>query len=143
MDKMQAKKDFLKSRTDFISWIKTYRKQLILIGVSIPTLIAIVLGVKSKDALMSVWQNLKEEIRKSNLYSSKWFEKASKIELDLEREKVRLEYCSSGNDFSRACYLENLLRRFDNELSKRAWGNETPHAPSIHREHGWYLPNDD
>lgn len=143
MDKIQVKKEFLKSRTALISWIKVHRKQLILIGVSIPTLIAIVFGIKQKDALMIIWQNLKEEIRKSNLYSRKWFENASKMELDLEREKVRLEYCSSGDDFSRACYLENLLRRFDNELSKRAWGDEIPHAPRIHREHGWYLPNDD
>lgn len=36
-----------------------------------------------------------------------------------------------------------ILRQFDKELSKRAWGSETPRPPSIHREHGWYLPNDD
>lgn len=35
------------------------------------------------------------------------------------------------------------LGRFDREMSKRAWGNEEPQAPSIHREHGWHLPNDD
>ena len=90
-----------------------------------------------------LWQNLKEEVRKANLYSSKWFENATDTELNLEREKVRLLYCSSGDDFSAACYFENLLKRFDKELSRRAWGDEIPHAPSIHREHGWYLSNDD
>ena len=49
-----------------------------------------------------------------------------KAELNLEREKVRLAYPLSGDDFSEACYFENLLRRFDSELSKRAWGDEIP-----------------
>lgn len=86
---------------------------------------------------------MKEAIEELNLYSSKWFKNATDAELDIAREKVRLDYCSSGDDFKAAYSLQNLLRRFDDEMSKRAWGNETPHAPSIHREHGWYLPNDD
>ena len=49
----------------------------------------------------------------------------------------------SGDDFYEACRYENLLRMFDKELNKRAWGDEIPHASSIHREHGRYLPNDD
>ena len=64
-------------------------------------------------------------------------------ELNDAREKVRIDFCSSGDDFKRACSLENLLSRFDKELSKRAWGDEILHAPSMHREHGWYLSNDD
>ncbi|MEG0591550.1 MAG: hypothetical protein RR496_07890 [Lachnospiraceae bacterium] len=126
-----------------VTWIKAHKKQLILIGISIPTLIAIVLGVKNKDALQELLDNLKDEVEKANLYSSKWFEKATDAELNAAREKVRLDYCASGDDFKAACSLQNLLGRFDKELSKRAWGDEIPHAPSIHREHGWYLPNDD
>ena len=76
-------------------------------------------------------------------YSGKWLNGASDDELNTEREKVRQAYCSSGDDFDRACNLQNTLYRFDKELSKRAWGDEKPKAPSIHREHGWYLPNDD
>lgn len=63
--------------------------------------------------------------------------------LDKEREKVRLMYCSSGDNFFEASRLQKLLWRFDDEMNKRAWGDEIPHAPSIHREHGWYLSNDD
>lgn len=126
-----------------IKWIKDHKKQLIIVGISIPTLIALVLGLKNKDIIMKLWDNLQDEIKKANLYSSKWFEAASDAELELEREKVRLAYCSSGDDFSAAFALQNLLWRFDKEMSKRAWGDEVPHAPSIHREHGWYLPNDD
>ena len=101
------------------------------------------LGLKNKDAMKELFDNLKDEIEKANLYSGKWFENATDAELDTTREKVRLDYCSSGDDFKAACSLQNLLGRFDKEMSKRAWGNENPHAPSIHREHGWYLSNDD
>lgn len=126
-----------------MDWIKAHKKQLMLIGISIPTLIAIVLGLKNKDAMMELLDNLKDEVEKANLYSSRWFEKATDAELNAVREKVRLDYCASGDDFKAACSLQNLLGRFDKELSKRAWGDEIPHAPSIHREHGWYLSNDD
>lgn len=130
-------------KQDIIKWIKTHKAQLLLVGISIPTLITLVLGLKNKAAVIKLLENLREEIKKANLYSSKWFETASDVELELEREKVRLAYCSSGDDFSAASALQNLLWRFDKEMSKRAWGDEAPHAPSIHREHGWYLPNDD
>ena len=131
------------AKNGIVTWIKAHKKQLVFIGISIPTLIAIVLGLKNKDAIKELFDNLKDEIEKANLYSSKWFENATDAELDTAREKVRLDYCSSGDDFKAACSLQNLLGRFDKEMSKRAWGNENPHAPSIHREHGWYLSNDD
>lgn len=143
---IQNEQEFQKVSEDkngIVTWIKAHKKQLVFIGISIPTLIAIVLGLKNKDAIKELFDNLKDEIEKANLYSSKWFENATDAELDTAREKVRLDYCSSGDDFKAACGLQNLLGRFDKEMSKRAWGNETPHAPSIHREHGWYLPNND
>ena len=76
--------------------------------------------------------SLNDEIEKADLYSSKWFEKATEAELDLEREKVRLAYCSSGNDFDAACRLEKLLWRFDKEIRKRVCGDKIPQAPRIH-----------
>ena len=45
-----------------MDWIKAHKKQLILIGISIPTLIAIVLGLKNKDAMMELLDNLKDEV---------------------------------------------------------------------------------
>lgn len=127
----------------FLAWVKVHKTQLILIGVSIPTIIAVILGLKNKDTIKALWGQLNEEIKKANMYSAKWFETVTDDALSEEREKVRLVYCSSGDNFSEASRLQNLLWRFDKEMSKRAWGDEVPHAPSIHREHGWYLPNDD
>lgn len=76
-------------------------------------------------------------------YSERWFKTASDAELESEREKVRQAFCSAGDDTRRAIELQNLLHRFDMVQSERAWGGETPGANSRHREHGWYLPNDD
>ena len=143
IQKGQELEEVAEDKKGIVTWIKAHKKQLVLIGISVTTLIAIVLGLKNKDAIKELFDNLKDEIEKANLYSGKWFENATDAELDTAREKVRLDYCSSGDDFKAACSLQNLLGRFDKEMSKRAWGNETPHAPSIHREHGWYLSNDD
>lgn len=77
-------------------------------------------------------------------FSKKWFSSASDEELATEREIVRQEWCSSGSlDDDKAEELYDTLQSFDEEMSRRAWGDEEPHAPNIHREHGWYLPNDD
>ena len=97
----------------FVEWIKAHKKQLILVRVSIPTIIAVVLGLKNKDALKALWENLNEEIKKANMYSSKWFETVTDDVLSTEREKVRLDYCASGDNFSEASRLQNLLWRFD------------------------------
>lgn len=76
-------------------------------------------------------------------YSSKWFETVSDEVLYTEREIVRKKYCSAGDDFSLAVSLENLLRRFDSVLSKRAWENEIPHGSGYPREHGYNLFKND
>ena len=76
-------------------------------------------------------------------YSDHWFKTASDAELDSEREKVMQAFCSAGADTSKAIELEKLLHKFDMVMSERAWGEEKPRASSRHREHGWYLPNDD
>ena len=127
----------------FIVWIKSHKKQLILAGISITAIIAIVVGIKNKSEIIKLWKALQEKIKRGEIYSSKWLATATDAELDIEREKVRVAYCSSGTDDRAASFLQNLLWRFDEEISKRAWGDETPHAPTIHREHGRYLPNDD
>lgn len=132
-----------KDKRGVLAWIKSHKKQLIITGISTSTVIMIVLSLKNKGAIKALWAGLKKELETGSVYSSKWFDTVSDEVLDTEREKVRIAYCSSGNDFNEASRLQNLLWRFDREMSKRAWGDETPHAPSIHREHGWYLLNDD
>ena len=76
-------------------------------------------------------------VRESNdKYSNKWFDSLSDDELSIEREIIRQRHCQ-GED------MYDLLHKFDDVMSKRAWGNEVPHAPAYHSEHGWYLSEDD
>jgi len=76
---------------------------------------------------------------KNTKYSSNWFESLSDEELETEREKVRLHHCSGDEN------ALNILYNFDNETRKRenkGHENEEYISPK-HREHGWYLRNDD
>lgn len=41
-------------KQDVIKWIKTHKTQLLLVGTSIPTLIALVLGLKNKAAIIKI-----------------------------------------------------------------------------------------
>lgn len=141
--KESKNEEITEEQKGLLAWIKKHRNELIIAGISVTTIIFVVLGIKNKDSIKTFWNNLKDEISKPRTYSSKWFESVTDDVLSSEREKVRLAYCSSGDNFSEACRLERLLGLFDKEMSKRAWGGETPRPPSIHREHGWYLPNDD
>jgi hypothetical protein len=70
----------------------------------------------------------------------------SDTELEDEREELRQRYVSSGDDIAQADRLYNELNRYDEEMTRRAneaYERENPDATTRHREHGWYLPNDD
>ena len=75
-------------------------------------------------------------------FSSLWMRRASDEELSEKREMIRQEYCNN-NDERVDNKLYWLLAKFDDEMSRRAWGDQEPCGPSFHREHGWYLDNDD
>ena len=61
-------------------------------------------------------------------------------ELEEEREALRLRYVSGEDQYDE-------LHRYDEEMTRRAneaYHRESPNPPAPrHREHGWYLPNDD
>lgn len=67
-------------------------------------------------------------------------------ELEEEREALRQRYVSS-EDAKDASNLYDELHRYDEEMTRRAneaYQRENPNPPEPrHREHGWYLPNDD
>lgn len=70
----------------------------------------------------------------------------SDTELDDERETFRQRYVSS-EDVRKESNLRHNLHRYDDEMTRReneAYERENPNPPGPrHREHGWYLPNDD
>lgn len=138
----QEQKETEEDRNKFGIWVKKHKKQLIAVGVSIPTVIAVAVGIKRKDSFKEWWETLCDRITDKTPYSDKWFQKATDQELDIARESVRLKYCNPAFHDSPIDY-QKLLRRFDSEMSKRAWKGEIPTAPAFHREHGWYIMDKD
>jgi hypothetical protein len=66
-------------------------------------------------------------------------------ELREQREALRLRYVAS-QDVGEATDLYNEMHRYDEESIRRdneAYERDNPDATTRHREHGWYLPNDD
>lgn len=70
----------------------------------------------------------------------------SNAELEEEREALRLEYVAT-QDIGESDRLYHVLHEYDVETINRAneaYARENPNPPPTrHREHGWYLPNDD
>lgn len=52
------------NKRGFIIWVKTHKKQLILAGVGLTTIIGIILRLKSKDAIEALWDSLEECVKK-------------------------------------------------------------------------------
>lgn len=50
-------------KDEFVAWVKSHKKELILAGVSITALIAFIFGMKNKDALVDCWRSLSKTIR--------------------------------------------------------------------------------
>lgn len=108
MDNQTSNEELSKEQKGLLSWIKNHRNELIIAGISVTTIIIVALGIKNKDSIKAFWNNLREEIGKASIYSTKWFETVSDDVLNAEREKIRLDYCASGDNFSEACRLERL-----------------------------------
>ncbi|MBC9926462.1 MULTISPECIES: hypothetical protein [unclassified Leucobacter] len=70
----------------------------------------------------------------------------SHAELKVEREALRQRYVSSEN-VGEASNLYDELKRYNEEMTRRAneaYALEHPEPQETrHREHGWYLSNDD
>jgi len=66
----------MEEQEGLMRWLKEHKNQLIIAGVSVGTLILIILGIKNKEKIMAVWDSLKgalnfgikstEEIEKIN-----------------------------------------------------------------------------
>lgn len=69
----------------------------------------------------------------------------SDAELADEREALRLRYVATDS-VDESTILYNQLNRYDAEMTRRAnevYERDNADATTRHREHGWYLPNDD
>lgn len=55
----------MKEQNKFLAWVKAHKKELIIAGVSIATIIAIILGYKNRKQLMALWATLQGAISKA------------------------------------------------------------------------------
>lgn len=134
--------DIRDSENKLVEWIKEHKVQLMFAGISITTLITMVLGLKNKEAITKLWNLLKQDIEKGSLYSDKWFNNASLEELKSARECVRIDYLNSKLDMDYRIKCWDLLAKFDNFIGERNWAGKKYEYP-FHSEHGWYLLRDD
>lgn len=70
-----------------------------------------------------------------------WLETALDEELADGYEERRLEWINKGEGDKTP-----EMRRINNEMVRRSnekYEKKYPNAKPVHREHGWYLPNDD
>lgn len=52
------------NKKGILVWIKLHRKELFLAGISITTIVGIILGIKNEEVLVELWELLAESIRK-------------------------------------------------------------------------------
>lgn len=68
----------------------------------------------------------------------------SDAQLAAQHEALRLRYVST-KDVGKATRLWGAMHSLDNEMVRRAnkaYTRANPNATARHREHGWYLNND-
>ena len=49
----------MEERRNLIKWVKKNKKKLVAVGIGIGTLILIILGIKNKDAIKTLWNSLR------------------------------------------------------------------------------------
>ncbi|WP_379134595.1 hypothetical protein [Paenibacillus sp. sgz500958] len=54
-----------KQKKGFLAWVKAHRKELIIAGISVTELIGIIICIKNRDSIETLWKSLSKEIVKS------------------------------------------------------------------------------
>lgn len=138
----QMVEDHIPEKKGFITWVKENKSQLLLAGISISALIMTIIGIKNKDAIDSLWQSLKKEIKMGGLYSAKWFESADLEDLEKARRNIELDYLNPNLDFDYRIQCNSLLKRIDNAIGKLKWNGKEYGYP-VHGSNGWHLSSND
>ena len=76
----------MEDRKSLIRWIKDHKKQMIIAGISIGTLILIILGIKNRAAIKAVWDSLKGVVKHP---TAKAAEEVAKVVTDIPQHPLR------------------------------------------------------
>ena len=128
-------------KKQFLEWIHENKNTLLFAGISITVIVATIVGLKNKEAIISLWDSLREKVEKGSLYSSKWFEKTDVEELKKARELVQQDYRNPNLDldFRNKCW--DLLKKIDNVIDEKLRAGKETGFP-VHSSGGWYLESD-
>jgi predicted transcriptional regulator len=55
----------MEEKKSFLLWVKVHKKQLIIAGVSLATIVGIILGIKNRESIIRFWNSLKKAIEKT------------------------------------------------------------------------------
>lgn len=129
-------------KKDFIEWVKDNKKQILLAGISVSTLVMTIIGIKNKDAINALWKSTSEQIKKGSLYSEKWYKNASLAELEKQRELVLLDSLNPDLDMDYRVWCIKIRDNLDNAIRKAKGISKDVGFP-VHSSNGWHLPSDD
>ena len=107
---------------------------------------AIGLGVASV-ASIALYKYLGYKINEEG--SSLWYKYASLTGLKKYREKIGEQFINAGiNNLSEQEFIKiesekNKLGNVIGAMENAIFNREHPNVVTVHREHGWYLPNDE
>ena len=55
----------MEEKKSFLLWFKEHKKQLIIAGVSVATIVGIILAIKNRESIIRLWTSLKKTIEKT------------------------------------------------------------------------------
>lgn len=76
----------MKERKSLIRWIKEHKKELIIAGISIGTLILIILGIKNRAAIKALWESLRKVVKHP---TAKVTETVTKVTVEIPQEPIK------------------------------------------------------
>lgn len=145
MNNPEIKKQMAEESPDkkgVLAWVEEHKMELLYAGVGLTAVVATLVGIKNKDSIIELWNSLKKQIEKGQMFSAKWFEKASLEELYKGRELVQNDYRNPELDIDYREACRRFLNVFDREIAAKKSGGKETGFP-VHNSHGWYLPSDD
>lgn len=95
-------------KTEFIAWVKEYKKQLLLTGISVTVIIGVIIGLKNKEAIIDLWDSLEKSIEKVPKELPESLNVATVMPLALEEEIPVRFYTSPREAFDVRQHIRNL-----------------------------------
>ena len=100
----------MEEREGLIQWIKEHKKELIITGISIGTLILIILGIRNRTAIKAVWDSLRKTVKHPTVNVAETISKAM-VEIPQEPVKEIVTVVASYSDsipFEVSRHIRNL-----------------------------------